>query len=715
MLILKNNKIKTALLIIWISLVVITPLFKKPVQLKLVTTERNSGIVQLFWDDGAGYSEENSVTGLATSNALAVNVPGEIASQTGNHYRLDPISKNKDFYITEVLVNGASIPLNVFLSYAIVSPGVDLTMGEFEGQNAIRFDALNDDPQVYMNDEFATLMSQNSILGWKWKLIYCLFGFATFVLIAESRSLEIKFEKLLTIENNRNPKIENGIKLFLLLAFMASQIYILVHHELWRDEAQAYILAANLSFGDVFKMLQVEGHPLLWFLIMKLCGSAHISALSIGILSVLMVSVAVALLLWKVEGPLFMKLFVIFGAAFFYYNAVISRVYGLIALLLVLVLATYKKRFEKPIIYGLLLALLLQTQIMVAGLVFALLVAWGIELLALVKASKKQANMAAIIPVNTPALAERIKKSIGFLLPIISSLLLVFELWQPKDRNAVYGVSSDSLLAKANINSVASGLLSVYRRLLISLEAGTDKILLINGFICVAICILLALIYAIFVNREEITTLLITIVGVIYYNLIIVLIRGAEHEQIAVLGFLIVLFGTILGYGQLRTIPTKQLMVWFVVICCALTIPKTWSLAIFDIGNDFSNSQDMAKAVVDNMPENGVILVEENEYTPAVYTYIRNKRSDISFVDMNNNEEYVFHNWDTTFDKLSAEDIYNFVENTWGEADEIRNQGGTIGILLSHEIDETENIVLIDTQDDPNYSNESYWYYQWIF
>ena len=63
---------------------------------------------------------------------------------------------------------------------------------------------------------------------------------------------------------------KDWINWFLLTAFFSCQLFLLLHHEAWRDEAQAWMIGRNYSVTEILKDLQNEGHPALWFLCIKI-------------------------------------------------------------------------------------------------------------------------------------------------------------------------------------------------------------------------------------------------------------------------------------------------------------------------------------------------------------------------------------------------------------------------------------------------------------
>ena len=167
-----------------------------------------------------------------------------------------------------------------------------------------------------------------------------------------------------------NPKvnIRSIIYLLFLLAYAVFHVYLINCHEAWRDEAQAWTLAANISLPQLFSLLSVEGHPALWFLFLRIFAKLGLTFPYISYLSLILMLCALAMLLFKSPFPDVVKLAVSLSLVFIYYNPVISRVYSLIILLVVILAVYWPQKYDKPILYGILIALLFQTHIIMSGL-----------------------------------------------------------------------------------------------------------------------------------------------------------------------------------------------------------------------------------------------------------------------------------------------------------------------------------------------------------
>ena len=103
--------------------------------------------------------------------------------------------------------------------------------------------------------------------------------------------------------------------------------------------------------------------------------------------------VAPGLLLWKAPFRPLLKGIVLFSGSLIFYNSVMSRVYCLILLILVLLAIVYKDRNRRPVVYGLLIALLANTHLMMSGLVGILGIYMIIDLFKLWKTSSGKMNI----------------------------------------------------------------------------------------------------------------------------------------------------------------------------------------------------------------------------------------------------------------------------------------------------------------------------------
>lgn len=159
------------------------------------------------------------------------------------------------------------------------------------------------------------------------------------------------------------------IALFFLLS-----LYMIVHHEAWRDEAQPWLIARDSpSFLSVVRQMNREGTPGLWFYMAYPLARAGLPFFGMQLVNLLIVLCIVAIVMRCAPFPRYQKVLFIFGYYIFYEYNVIVRTYVLSVLFLVAIAALYKYRFTKPVAYSLLVLLLANTN--VHGIIVAAILA----------------------------------------------------------------------------------------------------------------------------------------------------------------------------------------------------------------------------------------------------------------------------------------------------------------------------------------------------
>jgi hypothetical protein len=147
----------------------------------------------------------------------------------------------------------------------------------------------------------------------------------------------------------------------------------LLHHEIWRDEMQAWGLAQ--SSGSVAQMLfnmRYEGHPPGWHLLLFVLTRFTHNPIAMQFLNGAIMVAAMVLLLKYAPLPPLQKALAPWGYFFLFEYGTISRSYGLGVLLLFVLAALFPLRWKKPLLCTAVLCLLMQTSLY--GMLLAL--AW---------------------------------------------------------------------------------------------------------------------------------------------------------------------------------------------------------------------------------------------------------------------------------------------------------------------------------------------------
>ena len=162
----------------------------------------------------------------------------------------------------------------------------------------------------------------------------------------------------------------------LFVAWACIVLSTLAHHEFWRDEVRAlsYVMDAS-SLADLARFMKDEGHPMLWHLLLYGSYQMVASKVVLPILSILIAGAAVFLFIFYAPFPWWLKaLFVLSGLPLYEYS-VMARNYGISMLLLFAFAWMYPWRKQSPLVLGIILALLCNTNIhslILAGLLMGL-------------------------------------------------------------------------------------------------------------------------------------------------------------------------------------------------------------------------------------------------------------------------------------------------------------------------------------------------------
>ena len=168
-------------------------------------------------------------------------------------------------------------------------------------------------------------------------------------------------------KENSNNIILAGL-FFLYLLFNG---ILLILHEPWRDEANVWLMARELSPFGLLREIKYQGHPCLWYFVVMPFAKIGLPFRTIGVISYLIMALTAGIFLWKTPLHVATKGFCLFSPVFTYFYPVIARNYCLIALLA----WQYRERNTHTIRYGLLLGLLVQADtiaIPIAGLISAM-------------------------------------------------------------------------------------------------------------------------------------------------------------------------------------------------------------------------------------------------------------------------------------------------------------------------------------------------------
>lgn len=152
---------------------------------------------------------------------------------------------------------------------------------------------------------------------------------------------------------------------FFLYIFIA--VFSVLNHECWADEAQAWLVARDTSITQMLSRLPTEGHPPLWYLLLCPLAKAGLPYESIKWLTLLIMLSSVYIFIFKTSIPLPIKLSFPFSYFILFQYTAIARNYCLVVFFICLIISLYPLRFKKPVYFGLALAGLFNSHVLVFG------------------------------------------------------------------------------------------------------------------------------------------------------------------------------------------------------------------------------------------------------------------------------------------------------------------------------------------------------------
>lgn len=170
-----------------------------------------------------------------------------------------------------------------------------------------------------------------------------------------------------------------------------------LNHEMWLDEAQAWVILRDCPLSELPRRLNIEGHPPLWYLVLYPFVKFGFPVDYASLISWFFMAAGALVLLFKVELPFSLKAAILASSGFLYFNSVMLRVYCLIPPLMFLILWLYPKRGQHPVLYGLIIALLANTHLFISGIVGMLGIFMIYELFSQWKSSGSKENIGRMI------------------------------------------------------------------------------------------------------------------------------------------------------------------------------------------------------------------------------------------------------------------------------------------------------------------------------
>ena len=140
---------------------------------------------------------------------------------------------------------------------------------------------------------------------------------------------------------------------------------LMLNHTPWFDEAHAWMLAKFMNINNWVDILREEGHPIIWFLILKpFTNLDNLYPYPMLLINYMFCFLSLTVLWKKAPFSPILKCLITFSPLFLYYFPIIARNYSIGILGLFLLSALYKDQLRNPVLYSTIIGITLNTSVM---------------------------------------------------------------------------------------------------------------------------------------------------------------------------------------------------------------------------------------------------------------------------------------------------------------------------------------------------------------
>ena len=401
--------------------------------------------------------------------------------------------------------------------------------------------------------------------------------------------------------SERKSLIINSICIFL---FAITTLIILLHHEVWADEAQAWLVVRDLNLFGIIKHVRTEGHPLLWYYVLFPFAKSGLPIMSMQILNWLVVVVSVGVLFFKSPFNFFSRLAVASSSGFLYWYAATARSYCFIPLFMFLIAVFYQKQKKHPFIYALLVIMLANTHVIMLGFCTALAVIflWN-------NRDKKSITAAALM--------------------FASFACITLYLWGSQNENIIVKIAQPLPFPQNIIHALDRSIFNLYGSVNWSYTA---------VFYIFTAC---AAIITAFKNRQM---LFVYAFSTLFQFAVYVYVWGQLPQRIYTLFFVIMFCFWVMfkDFDNKLKITTNLL----IMLAFFSTLPCGFELIKQDMQKSFSDGKRVAKFIKKHIPEDAFIVSNYPLTTVAISAYLPQNKGKWRFFYQGYNDYYTFSKWD---------------------------------------------------------------------
>ena len=403
--------------------------------------------------------------------------------------------------------------------------------------------------------------------------------------------------------------------------------YIALKHESWRDEAQAWLIARDLSFIDIIKQMVYEGHPFLWHYILKIFIIIGFPYKYISFISIMVMAITASIILKKAPFNIFSKIIIIFSLPFIYTYSIVARSYCLVALSIILIASNYKDRHIHPIKYLLSILLLLNSHVIMYGMVGILLLLFYLEEIFKYK--------------------NKSKKRIAFIIAsMLACIIVIVFVCYP----IFLGYFNVSLLKEY---TPSKAFFILMRSVSYEIFNTSDKY-----YILLFIYFILFLIYLFFKNYKN---LLILFISVVYQAIIYHTIYYSNQQRLHSLIFIFIFIFWINKYEK----KIKKFDFVFSIVGFIILITTTYNgsyIIDYDLKYNYSSSKQTAIFIDNNIKKGSTFITNGCYKVHSIIPYL--SKNDYKFYSLPRKDYFTYEVWDHRHDSLDINYIEKFLKNS---------------------------------------------------
>ena len=176
-----------------------------------------------------------------------------------------------------------------------------------------------------------------------------------------------------------NRKLDIVLRWALFLVYAAVTFVLMLRHEPWADELQAWLIARDCTVVEIFKLMRWEGHFVPWYLMLHVFAAHGGPVLCMNLLSWAFMAAAGAFFVFRAPFTLPLKALILSSAGMIFWYPVVARCYAPIPILLFALAAAYPARLKRPLLYGFLIACLTNTHAYFEGFCGIVFVLWAFD------------------------------------------------------------------------------------------------------------------------------------------------------------------------------------------------------------------------------------------------------------------------------------------------------------------------------------------------